>query len=229
MPDNAQESESPNEEPTDSAAKRVPAAPDGGALGKELKRKPGDQVFALRNVDLKVGQKTVRSVRKGEKLTVEQVQGNLLGVRNGKTRGWIDNKAVIDVGLMAWYKRLPNYSSVEKADRTRGKFDGLLCEIMDAGSKPLPNFFGSGSSVNGQPIPSGGGTYVNSQNVGIFLRKAGGSRRELLLAFPGSRNIFPNISALKSYGMVEPADYVAISTDDQQVLVNGERRTPREG
>ena len=61
-------------------------------MGQDYKK--GDEVIALRDLPLKVETETVGTVRKGDKLTVEDVKDNWLWVRSGETRGWIDSRNV---------------------------------------------------------------------------------------------------------------------------------------
>jgi len=65
------------------------------ASGQEHKK--GDEVVVLNDTELKVGTETIGTVHKGEKLTVEKIQGNWLWVR-GKISGWIDSSRVVKVG-----------------------------------------------------------------------------------------------------------------------------------
>ena len=65
------------------------------SMGAEYKR--GDEVVALRDVELKVEAQAVGTVQKGEKLTVQDVQGEWLWVRRGETLGWIYHDHVVGV------------------------------------------------------------------------------------------------------------------------------------
>ena len=104
-------------------------------LTKEPGFNPGDEVVALRETELMVEAKAVGTVRKGEKLTVEDVQANWFWVRSGATRGWIGNESVLGADVLAFYDRLSDNSSTteEKSRRTRGKLHGVLLEVVTAG------------------------------------------------------------------------------------------------
>ena len=192
-------------------------------VSEDLNFRKDVEVIALRDASLMSGKDSVGTVKKGEKLTVERVQGEWLYVRNG----WIYSKHVIAAPLMAWYQGLPDNFAAENAGRTNGKYYGFFFEIINAGAAPLNNAFLGGNTINGQPLPRGGGGYINCRNAGVFLAKVDDHRRELLVSFPGSKNIFPNVSALRSYGMVDEGDYIVISTNDRRILVNGDQRTSR--
>ena len=182
---------------------------------------PGSDVVALIATELKSETQTVGHVKKGERLKVERVQGDWLYVRNG----WLYREYALPAALVDWYQRMPDGYSVENGGRSRGCFDSIMFEVTNAGSTRMNgNSFGPNSRVNGQRIPSGGGKYINTPNVGIFLRKAGGQSRELMVAFPGSRNIFPVISTLRSRGVIQPGDHVSIDASTRQVVVNGKQR-----
>jgi len=176
---------------------------------------------------VKSGKKTLGHVQKSEKLTVEQVNGPWLFVG----QGWVYAKHVISAPLMDWYERLPDRRTAEHTGRIRGKFDGVLFAVTDAGSDRLSNAsFGAGGRINGWPMPNGGGIFANARNVGVFLRKAGHQTRELLIAFPGSKMTIPDVAvlrALKSYGMMDQGDYVVIDASSRTVHVNGQQRRPR--
>jgi hypothetical protein len=202
-------------------------------LKQELHRldvaiKPGDEVVALRNCELMVEAKSVGTVRKGGKCTVEQVQDNWLWVRSGDIRGWIDRGAVIGAALMDWYKRLPDNSSVEQPGISRAKYDGILFEIVDAGQRgSIANSF-QGATYNGVPLPWSLATTYS--NLGIFTRNRGNGRELGLYLTAGQplsgpfSGLFEAAFAAKSYGMVQQGDYVFVNPKTRLVFVNGERR-----
>ena len=192
-------------------------------VSKDLNYREDIKVIALKKANLMSGAESVGTVKKGEELTVERVQGEWLNVRNG----WIYSKHVVAASLMAWYQGLPSNFSVENSGRAYGKYYGFFFEIVNAGTAPLNNAFLGGNTINGQPLPRGGGGYINCRNAGVLLAKVDARRRELLVSFPGSKNIFPNVSALRSYGMVDEGDYIVISTTNRRVFVNGDQRTSR--
>jgi uncharacterized protein YgiM (DUF1202 family) len=57
--------------------------------------KKGDEVVAVKKLDLRVSGKVRGTVPKGERLTVEQVKDKWLWVRYGETSGWIDSSSVL--------------------------------------------------------------------------------------------------------------------------------------
>ncbi|MFH1924555.1 MAG: DUF4097 family beta strand repeat-containing protein [Planctomycetota bacterium] len=69
------------------------------AVGQEYR--PGEKVVALRDAVLKVGAQNVATVRAGESLAVERVQGKWLWVRADQTRGWIQTASVARPGAAA--------------------------------------------------------------------------------------------------------------------------------
>ncbi len=192
------------------------------ARSGSLQVKEGDQVIALRDTNLQVSNIIVQTVRRGQRLPVEAVQGKWLWVFGGQARGWIDGGSVMEADLFAWYQRLADNESVEKRGHARAKFDGVLFEIVEAGSKPLPNFFQA--PVNGIPV---NGVYAYSKNVNIYVGKTPHKHRRLLLKFPGGGRPFPYLPELQSYGKVRQGDYVLILADTRQVFVNGEVRRPQ--
>lgn len=67
------------------------------ATAGEPQIKPGDEVVALKDHELKVRSTTVGEVRGGDRLIVEQTQGTWLWVRKGNIAGWIEKTAVKEV------------------------------------------------------------------------------------------------------------------------------------
>ena len=182
---------------------------------------PGSDVVALIATELKSETQTVGHVKKGREAEGGASPGRLALRAQRLALPRIRPSAA----LVDWYQRMPDGYSVENGGRSRGCFDSIMFEVTNAGSTRMNgNSFGPNSRVNGQRIPSGGGKYINTPNVGIFLRKAGGQSRELMVAFPGSRNIFPVISTLRSRGVIQPGDHVSIDASTRQVVVNGKQR-----
>jgi type II secretory pathway pseudopilin PulG len=203
-------------------------------LTANLQYKKGSEVAALRKVDLKVEEKAVGAVSKGETLTVENVKDNWLWASHGELHGWIDRRDVITADLLAWYKRLSDNASVEEDfGRCRAKYDGVLFGMAGTGQADpsFGNFF-QDVNFNGVSIP-GPFTGVTCGNMAILIRKRG-ERRELsiyltagqLLSGPFN-GLFEAASRAKSYGMVEQGDYVTIDAKARQIFVNGERRKPQ--
>jgi hypothetical protein len=205
-------------------------------LKQELHRidtapKPGDEVIALSDADLMVEAKSVGSLRKGGKWTVEQVQDSWLWVRSGDTRGWIDRRSVMSEKVLDWYQRLPNNTSVTLSEQTRAKFAGILFEIRKAGEGPAV-IGDSDGSVYGIP---GLGRFSNAAygKVRIILEQVGNrNNRAAWIAFDppegASQQIPPPPGWTKgrSYGVVQPGQHVSIDTTSRQVFVNGHLRRP---
>lgn len=182
--------------------------------------KLGDNVVVLRDTALMVGTQTVATARKGDRFAVEQIQDKWLGVKSGQTYGWVEGGSVLNTRLVDWYGRLPNNTAVMASGQIRAKFDGVLFEVTDPGSEFVYNFFEG--SINGFSVPNC--VYANAKNVGVMVAKASGRNRVLSLRFPGGRNIFPEMPALRPYGTVAQDDYVIISAATRQVIVNGQHR-----
>ena len=165
--------------------------------------------------------KVVGTVRKGDKLTVEQVQDNWLWVAAGAIRGWIDRRSVISAALMDWYRRLPEGDSVDVSGQTRAKFRGVIFEIHNAGSQ--------GSTVNFNVNYADPCTIAFYRKVMVFVERRDDGRWALYLNFhpPGSLAGSPPFPATfkgNRYGAVAQGDYVFIDTDTRQVFVNGQVR-----
>jgi hypothetical protein len=192
--------------------------------------KAGDEVVALRDVELMVETTRVGSVRKGERLSVQRVKDDWLWVRTGNVRGWVDNRSVVVARLMDWCQRLPDNTSVTLTERTRARFAGILFQIRKAGDGPAL-ISDSDGSIYGI---SGSGRLLNAayQKVRIVLEEAdNGNSRMLWLTFdpPGgaAQQIPPPPDWTKgaSYGTARQGDCVSIDTQTRQVFVNGEHRT----
>ena len=56
--------------------------------------KAGDTVVVMKDAALKIDTKTVATARKGEKLTVQNVEGDWIGVSRGDVSGWVENTYV---------------------------------------------------------------------------------------------------------------------------------------
>ena len=216
-------------------------------LKQELRRidiasKPGDEVVTLRDAELMVETKSVGSVPKGGKCTVEQVQDNWLWVRSGETRGWIESTSVIDAGLNAWYERQPDMTnapleasvdfSVGKTGRVRGKILGVLLELrgLQPGEDaaicfdhpgPGTTVIGSGVVVIGDTVAAKGhratlrenGVFVAYKAMALSLDKL--SRQTRVLMVNG-----------RSYGSLREGDHVLIDSSER-VFVNGQLRRPQ--
>ena len=194
-------------------------------LSKDLDFKKGAEVLALRDSKLMSGEETVGNVRKGEKLTVDRVEGDWLYVRNG----WIYSRHVISAPLMAWYQRLPEKRSVQDAGQVRVKLEGVLFNVVDSGAGPALTAGGT-VRVGGVVWPKG--TFAGYERVNIFLQDRSGGQIVFSLKFPGNFPMRANDPTLarafgKSYGAVMKGDYVLIDTKSRQVFVNSERRRPR--
>jgi len=199
------------------------------SVGQEYRK--GDEVVALRDCELKVGPHPIGTVRRGEKLAIEQIQDKWLWVRSGQTRGWIDSGSVMDAALFVWYRRLPELESVTMSATARAKFAGILFQITNAGTGP--SIVGnSQGSIYGLPSR---GPFLNAtySRARILLERVG--RREsriLWIKFdpPGGDGIQipppPGWTTGSSYGLVQPGDLVLIDPS-RKVFVNGVHRQPR--
>jgi len=190
--------------------------------------KPGDEVVALRDRELKIGREPVASVRKGQKLTVEQVQDNWLWVRSGKTRGWVDTRSVISSALLAWYERLPDNESVEAARQVMAKLDGVMFDIHDAGAERQLTHMGEGNIFDG--IRRDYLVLARYTKVGISTYRVSARHRALGIKFdpPNIGMVLPPPpgSLGAPYGRIQAGDYVLISARTRQVFVNGQLRRP---
>lgn len=191
--------------------------------------KPGTQVVALRDVDLMVKEKTVGTARRGEELTVEQVQGDWLWVRSGDVRGWVDEKSAINAALMDWYRRVPNNESVEMAGRVRAKLDGVLFDIQDPGEKNTLTHMGTGNTFNG--IRMDYLVFARFTRVGFTTYRASERSRALGIKFNPRDTAMvlppPPHFLGTSYGTIGAGDFVFIDTDARKVFVNGDLRKPK--
>jgi hypothetical protein len=207
------------------------------AIGQEYK--PGDEVVALRDTELKAGRETVGNARKGDKLTVEQVQDQWLWVRCGQTRGWIDSGRVLEAQLSAWYQSQPAMESdpergeaglrVGQSGRARAKVLGITLELL--GVKPdsrpavylnVPNaVFVDGSKVIAGVITVWGhkaespkdGVFLAYKRVAVQLERTSRESRSLMVNG-------------KLWGTLRAGDHVLID-DSLRVFVNGNLRRPR--
>jgi len=188
--------------------------------------KKGDDVIALRDAPLKIETKMVGTVRKGDKLTVEDVQGNWLGVRSGDMHGWIEGTSVINAALKTWYERQSDMTSIWAAlmdSKKRVDESGLARSIVfgvmfDFHSvKP-----GAEPSTSGQV---GAYNYMNDVRVPSHFSVDYGEIKVTLAKLSveaNERKCYLSING-KSYKTVEQGDYVLI-TKSREVFVNGELR-----
>ena len=196
-------------------------------LTKESELKPGVEVVVLKNANLMSGTETVGTVRKGQKLTVEDVQDEWLWVQSGQTKGWLDKRNVIYAALMDWYKRLPNDEQVTIGDRMYGNYKDILFEVI--GQKGA-NFFidnpiQMGAQVASHPV------MVIGKNATFVLDRQG-PQWLLSVTFMRLSNVFSNdtpvvVNAARRYGLVRPGDFVRIDAKQRRVYVNSERQRPR--
>jgi len=162
--------------------------------------KVGDEVVALSDTALKVAKQTVATARKGETLTVEQVQDNWLWVRTGQTRGWIESTAVIAPALLAYYQRRPEGFIAQIWGGVRTKINGIAFRIETDGRRTAIETHGSGMSIKGG-------------SMHVVIQKAGDS--VCGLSVNGKR-----------HGQARRGDYVFIDPS-QKVFVNGRLRRPQ--
>jgi len=122
------------------AAMTTATALTASSVGQEHKK--GDAVVAVRDADLKSGRDKVATVRKGDKLSVEQVQGKWLLVRSGETRAWISIRDVIgrDGTASAGHQplslagpRVAIYNLVGNVDVVQGSGTEVMVEIRRGG------------------------------------------------------------------------------------------------
>jgi hypothetical protein len=214
----------------------------GIARGQENKKdepptalKKGDEVIALRVAPLQVEAKTVGTVRAGDKLVVEEVQGDWLWVRAGETRGWIERTSIVDAAFQARCKSQGDLSTAEGAFAawTRGvdksgcagaRILGVTFELTSLKTPCYPNIqgviaggilqVGVGNVYNGPP-PGGvpDNVSVDYRSVKLAVQKVDDRRRAL------SVNGRP-------YGDVSEGDHVLIR-ESREVFVNGFLRKPR--
>jgi len=174
--------------------------------------KKGDEVIALRVAPLQVETKTVATVRTGDKLVIEEVQGDWLWVHTGETRGWVDNSNVMGAVLLKWYQRQPDMVSRlgSSGDRyvavqlIEGMFNGALHFTNDVVTMP-------GYTIR-RPRD---GVYVAYQAPGMAIQVERLSKE--------SRSLEVN---RRLYGIVQEGDHVLI-TKSRDVFVNGLRRQAR--
>jgi len=218
------------------------------SYGEEYKK--GQEVVALRNAELKVEAKTVGTVRKGEKVTVEAVQDEWLWVRCAETRGWIERGIVMDAALMAWYERQPDMATiadsltgspqrVDKSGRGRAKILGVTFEVLSLhpGDKPSVQSSRSGGGI----VQMGTNNSILSNNRALIQTNVGnnlggdGAVVGVRVAYDGveiavrtatDRRRELSVNGTR-YGTVEKGDHVSVS-ESRQVFVNGTLRTPTE-
>jgi len=187
----------------------------------------GDEVFVLRATELRVPGKAVAAVRKGDKLTVEQVQDKWLWVRSGEVRGWIDNRSVIPATLKARYDSQTDVSSVWGAIVGGDKYVDA-----DKSGRATPKLFGVGLDVRG--LKPGEGPQICNVVLGGWdngrrLPKQGSLRYDdidIALTESGADDWSLSIDG-KPYGTVTAGDYVLIAVPARQVFVNGQIRRRR--
>ena len=208
--------------------------------------KKGDDVIALRVAPLQVESETVGTVGKGEKLVVEQVQGNWLWVRTGETRGWIDNSNVMGAVLLNWYQRQPDMVSrlgssadryvADQSGRARAKILGVTFEIagLKPGARPglwidtpavqlIEGMFNGALHITNDVVTMPGYT-IRRPRDGVYVEyQAQGVFIQVERLGQESRSLEVN---RRRYGSVQEGDHVVISKS-REVFVNGFLRKPR--
>jgi hypothetical protein len=191
--------------------------------------KPGDEVVALRDSQLKAGAETVGAVRKGDKLVVEQVQGNWLWVQSGQTRGWIDGSRVISAALMHWYRRLPDGAPIHEGESVRMKCEGVFLVVDGGGGMSTINNRGH-VKIGTLELPRGflaiGQKVVfllTQSETGRILSVTFMRRAEAQADFP-PRDLPLYLNAARRYGTLRQGDFVRLAAGARQVFVNGQLR-----
>jgi hypothetical protein len=95
--------------------------------------KKGDEVIALRVASLQVEAKTVGTVRAGDTLVVEDVQGDWLWVRSGEARGWIDARNVVSLRIRLEAQRVAIYNLVGNVRVVQGPAPDVIVEMQRGG------------------------------------------------------------------------------------------------
>ena len=100
------------------------------SIGQEYEK--GDQVVALRDAEMKVGNTTVAWVSQNEKLVVEHVDGEWLWVRNRGMAGWVHSN---HLARSVFYIRVAKLELLESPDDGASKTKHIL--KLDAAVVPL--------------------------------------------------------------------------------------------
>ena len=190
---------------------------------------PGDEVIALRDADLKAGRERTGTARKGQKLTLEQVQAQWFWVESNGAKGWIDSSLVMDARLFDWYSGFPDDERIFTSQGMRAKFKGFWFDV--AGQRSAATFLDGRSMQFGGRSVSLPVVFVVGDETSCTLDKRG-SRWLLSVTFMRLHNVgaFDRIplavDSLRRYGAVQPGDFVRIDVKQRRVYVNGQRRGP---
>jgi hypothetical protein len=209
--------------------------------------KKGDEVIALRTAPLQVEAETVGTVRKGDKLVVEEVQDNWLWVRSGETRGWVDNSNVLGAVLLNWYQRQPDIVSrlgssadryaADQSGRAKTKILGVTFEIagLQPGARPglwidtpavqlIEGMFSGALDIKNDVVTMPGYT-IRRPRDGVYVEyQAQGMAIQVERLGKESRSLEVN---RRPYGSVDQGDQVLV-TGSREVFVNGFVRKPRD-
>ena len=212
--------------------------------------KPGDEVVALRDRELKIGREPVASVRKGQKLTVEQVQDNWLWVRSGETRGWIDNRSVIGADLVSWYERQDDMASSAGAEKAldhrvdehgegRARILGVTFQVLGLRARSKPGILihagdnvviDDGNTISGMGDPGWKNVVIRGPDGTLRTWPRDGVNIEyggVKIVIERVRDLSRTLSVnSRPYGIVQPGSHVLIN-ESREVFVNGELRKPR--
>ncbi len=167
---------------------------------KAQEYKKGDEVVALRHAELKVEKRVVGTIRRGEKLAIENVRSDWLWVRHGQTRGWIESTAVVAPDLLAHYQRRPEGSVAQIWGGVRTKINGIAFRIETDGRR----------------------TTIQKYRDGIKIK---GGTMDAVIGKVGDRSCAFSVNG-KRYAQVQRGDYVFVRPS-QEVYVNGGLRTPQ--
>jgi hypothetical protein len=208
--------------------------------------KKGDEVIALRVAPLQVETKTVATVRTGDKLVIEEVQGDWLWVHTGETRGWVDNSNVMGDVLLKWYQRQPDMVSrlgssgdryvADESGRAKAKILGVTFEIagLQPGARPglwidtpavqlIEGMFNGALHFTNDVVTMPGYT-IRRPRDGVYVAyQAPGMAIQVERLSKESRSLEVN---RRLYGIVQEGDHVLI-TKSRDVFVNGLRRQAR--
>ncbi len=211
------------------------------ACGQEATRKDDPQaaakkereVITLRDAALQVEAQTVGTVRAGDKLVAEEVQGDWCWVRVGAVRGWIERASVVDAEFKARCEREGDLSTgagafaawmrgVDKSGCASAKILGVSFELTALKTPCYPNIqaviaggiiqVGVGNVYNG-PSPEGVQDNVSVDYFGVKLAVVKLDEQWRTLSVNGT-----------PYGNVNAGDHVLIR-GSREVFVNGLVRT----
>ncbi len=176
--------------------------PNQGAPLAALEK--GDEVIVLQDTALMIEAKTVGTVRKGDRLVVEQIQGDWLWVHTGQIRGWVRTRHVMSAALWNWYERQPDMVSQSGASASR--------YAADASGRARAKIFGVTFEITGLQPGAQAGLYMDTPEVSLIENM-----------FHGALDITNDVVRMPGYSITRPRDGVYAEWRDQALRIRVER------